>query len=178
METEEFQIARGTYAQVLQRKDDKVIARPPALHSVIVASNDEKETGEEVLEKVRKTVHAKDGWVTIDKVRKVKDRKTVHIDMKRSRVEDQSPLIQCSTCLGYGHGRKYCKEITPKCSHCGGSHLRKECEEYVARVTPRCCDCAAAKHTQADDTEHNAFSSDCPIRRRWEMAARARVAYC
>ncbi|KAL4702166.1 hypothetical protein ACJJTC_011506 [Scirpophaga incertulas] len=63
-------------------------------------------------------------------------------------------------------------------SHCGGPHLRRECEDWMAGMAPRCCNCASAKKTQAGEGEHNAFSSDCPIRRRWEMAARAKIAYC
>ncbi|KAL4720814.1 hypothetical protein ACJJTC_018966 [Scirpophaga incertulas] len=92
LETEDLQIARGIYAQVLQRKDDKVVARPPALHSVIVASKEETWTGEEVLEKVWETMNAKDGWVTIDKVRKVKDRKVIiscGTEEERRRVKER-----------------------------------------------------------------------------------------
>ncbi|KAL0870230.1 hypothetical protein ABMA27_006370 [Loxostege sticticalis] len=32
---------------------------------------------------------------------------SVHIDMQRVRVADQSPLVQCSMCLAYGHGRRF-----------------------------------------------------------------------
>jgi hypothetical protein len=100
---------------------------------------------------------------------------TVRLDLQRVRVEDQSPLVQCSICLGYGHGRKFCKERNERCSHCGGPHLRAECEVMLAGLPPSCTNCCAAKMR---DVEHNAFDAVCPIRKRWDAIARARVAYC
>lgn len=52
-------------------------AERAALHSIIVTSEDETEKGEDVLEKVREAVDAKEGWVRIEKVRKAKDRKII-----------------------------------------------------------------------------------------------------
>lgn len=51
--------------------------RPAALHSVVITSKDEGETGEEVLGKVRRTMDAKEGWIKVDRVRKAKDRKVI-----------------------------------------------------------------------------------------------------
>ncbi|XP_063894705.1 uncharacterized protein LOC126057099 [Helicoverpa armigera] len=63
----------------------------------------------------------------------------VYIDMQRIRVEDQSPLVQCSCiCLGYGHGRRLCTEKEEACSHCGGPHLRNSCPEAKANAPPSC----------------------------------------
>lgn len=47
-----------------------------------------------------------------------------YIDMQRVRVEDQSSLVQCSGCLGYGHSKRLCeeKEKGKMCGHCGGTH--------------------------------------------------------
>lgn len=89
---------------------------------------------------------------------------TVLIDLQRVRVEDQSLLVQCSLWLGYGHGRRFCTGTVEKCSHCGGPHMKSECADCV--------------HAKLDKVDHNAFSSVCPIRRKWEMLARATVAYC
>ncbi|KAJ2940792.1 hypothetical protein O0L34_g14909 [Tuta absoluta] len=100
---------------------------------------------------------------------------TVSIDIQPIRVEDQSPLVQCSLCLGYGHARKHCTEATVKCSHCGGDHMKVDCPGWVIREAPECCNCVKAK---LDNREHNAFSSDCPVRRKWEQMARSTVAYC
>lgn len=98
-----------------------------------------------------------------------------HIDLQRVRIEDQSPLVQCSLCLGYGHGRRFCKETLEKCSHCGGPHLKAKCADWIAGEPPLCCNCA---HAKLDNTGHNAFSDECPIRKKWDALARATVAYC
>lgn len=100
---------------------------------------------------------------------------SVQIDLQRVRVSDQSPLVQCSLCLGYGHGRRFCKETVEKCCHCGGAHMKSECADWLSDVPPSCKNCTQAKSNRA---EHNAFSNECPIRRKWEALARATVAYC
>lgn len=96
----------------------------------------------------------------------------LHIDLQRVVVEDQTPLIQCSICLGYGHGRKLCKETQPRCSHCGELHMRAECPA-LAEV-PSCLNCQRAKN---DRTDHNSFDRECPVRKRWDAIARRSVAY-
>lgn len=98
-----------------------------------------------------------------------------YIDLQKVKVEDQSPLIQCSQCLGYGHSRRFCKDSVERCSHCGGPHLRSECSDLLAGAEPSCCNCTGAKLERAD---HNAFSPDCPIRNKWDAIARASIAYC
>ncbi|KAL0852502.1 hypothetical protein ABMA27_006372 [Loxostege sticticalis] len=256
------------------------VERQSALHSIVIEAKEEGVTGDEVMRKVREAVNAKDGWVTVERVRKVKDKKVIlgcrtieerekvkerlkgtenhlrfedmrnqdpmvilrdviathtdedvkkalrnqnglvfrglepkedrmevkfrrkarntfmshivlrvspqiynrmlekgalHIDMQRVRVADQSPLVQCSLCLAYGHGRRFCKETTPKCTHCGGPHTRNECADWLSAAPPRCCNCSAAK---IENVEHTVYSSECPTRRRWEALARAKVQYC
>ncbi|KAL0821386.1 hypothetical protein ABMA28_004871 [Loxostege sticticalis] len=270
-----------TYATVAATSPRNPVAeRKSALHSIVIESKDEAATGDDVIKQVREAVNAKDGWVTIERVRKVKDKKvilgcrtveerervkerlkgasdrlnvedmknhdpmvilrdvitqhtdndiktairnqngvvfrgldgkddrlevkfrrkarnplmnhvvlrvspmiynrmlekgSVHIDMQRVRVADQSPLVQCSMCLAYGHGRRFCKVEVPKCTHCGGPHTRNECADFLAAAPPRCCNCVAAK---IENDEHNAFSTECQVRRRWEALARAKVQYC
>lgn len=66
----------------------------------------------------------------------VKEAGTLHIGMQRVPVFDQSPLIQCSCCLGFGHGRKWCAEKIVLCSHCGGDHLIKNCPDI--NEEPKC----------------------------------------
>ncbi|KAL4714192.1 hypothetical protein ACJJTC_008546 [Scirpophaga incertulas] len=83
LETEKSQIAGGTYAQILQGQDDRVAKRAPVLHSVIVVSKDEKETGEEVLEKVRKTER-----------RRVKERlQGAKEDLTVEEINNHDPLV-------------------------------------------------------------------------------------
>ncbi|KAL4705299.1 hypothetical protein ACJJTC_018985, partial [Scirpophaga incertulas] len=64
--------------------------------------------------------------------RKAVERGTLRIDLQQVRVEDQSPLIQCTRCLGFGHSKRFCREEVDLCSHCGGPHLRGECPDYRA----------------------------------------------
>lgn len=270
--------ARVTYSSVTAGKPATVHSERVALHSIVVTSEDVTESGEQVLDKVREAVDAKEGWVRVERVRKAKDRKIImscrtedernkikdriekagkrlvceevnnkdpllilkdvllknsdedvikaltnqnrnifsnleskddrisikyrrrarnpltghivvstsptiwrramdagalHIDLQRIKVEDQSPLVQCTRCLGYGHGKRFCRETVDLCSHCGGPHLRADCE--LRTIPPTCKNCTLAKY---DQTEHNAFSQTCPVRKRWDMLARTSVAYC
>ncbi|CAK1579807.1 unnamed protein product [Parnassius mnemosyne] len=258
-------LERATYASVVSNKTANIPKVRSTLHSVVVTSKDETESGEEVLDKVRKAVDAKDGWIKVERVRKAKDRKIIigfdtpeerskakhrletkgvdltveevrnkdpllillsvlsintdediikalrnqngyvfhgldgaedrvevisvsptiwrratetgyfHIDLQRVRVDDHSPLVQCSRCLGYGHSKKFCKEPADICSHCGGPHQGAECADRINGEPPACKNCTRAKLDQA---EHNAFSRDCPIRQKWDKIARSSVAYC
>lgn len=272
-------LERATYASVAAGLKKGNTEEKKTLHSVIVTSSDEQETGDEVLNQIREAINAKEGGVTIDRVRKARDRKViigcrseadrkkikdrldkaggklhteeiknkdplvilkdvlaynteeevlgalrkqnhktfeglgdedrmevkykrksrnaitnhiilkvsprlwsrlvergaVQIDMQRIHVSDQSPLVQCSQCLGYGHTRRLCKEEKETCSHCAGPHRKIECPEWGAGAAPVCRNCASAK---LGDTEHNAFSAECPVRRKWDALARATTAYC
>ncbi|CAG9783594.1 unnamed protein product [Diatraea saccharalis] len=98
----------------------------------------------------------------------------VYIGMERLKVEDQSPLIQCTKCLGFGHGKKFCQESASRCSHCGDPHLRANCPERKAGRPPRCCNCT---HAGIENEEHNAFSKECRVREKWEYLARTTTAY-
>lgn len=272
------QNSNKTYASVTALKGGSMERK--TLHSVVVSSNNEGENGDQVLEKLRTAMDAKEGWVKIEKVRKAKDRKViigfntkeerdkarnklnqdkvgltvkdienknpliilknvlsantnedilkalnnqnrdiftgknntqdkveikyrkrarnphinhivlsvppqvwrkaidagrVNIDLQRIWVEDQSPLMQCSRCLGYGHSKRYCQEKADLCSHCGGQHLKAECAAWLEGVTPSCQNCKKEKLANVD---HNAFSAACSVRRRWDNIARSTIAYC
>ncbi|CAK1602602.1 unnamed protein product [Parnassius mnemosyne] len=283
MEKQRETLERATMPTYANVTADKIIKTPPqrsTLHSVVITSTDETETGEEVMNRVRKAADAKEGWIKVGRVRKAKDRKiimgfetkeernkmknrlekegvnltveevknrdpllilrnvllvntdedvikalrnqnrgvfhgldegeirieikyrrktrnphtshivlsvspiiwqrvieigSIHIDLQRVRAEDQSPLVQCTRCLGYGHGKRFCKELSDLCSHCGGPHLRSECGDWLAGEPPKCRNCSKAKLFQ---TEHNAFSTNCPTRRKWDELARSTIAYC
>lgn len=276
----ELQNGRETYARVVANHcTTKLPEHRETLHSVVVTSTDETETGDEVLDRVRKVVDAKEGWVTVQRVRKAKDRKiimgfkskedqnkvkerlqtgdhliveevknkkpllvlrevlqintdediiralrnqnqsvfqglkgeesemeikyrrkarnpltshvvictspkiwgrilelgAVHIDLQRVKVADQTPLVQCTRCLGFGHSKRFCKDTTDLCGHCGGPHMRAECPEWLSDMAPACRNCLKAGR---DKAEHNAFDRDCPVRIKWDKIARAAVAYC
>lgn len=268
-----------SYASVAATPSGGNLPRRPALHSIVVSSKDEMDTGQEIIDKIRETIKAKESGLKIENIRKAKDRKViigchteegrekikkklklaadkfviedavnkkplvilkhvqedntdedikmalkiqnmhmfkdlseqdstfeilfrkktrnpqvshvvaraapllwrrmtdeghVHIDLQRVRVEDQSPLIQCSMCLGYGHSKRLCTEEMPKCSHCGGSHVKAKCDGWLANTVPTCTNCS---HAKLEKAEHNAFSSQCPIRHKWDTLARATIDY-
>lgn len=99
----------------------------------------------------------------------------LYIDLQHVRVTDQSPLVQCSRCLSYGHGRKNCMESVDLCNHCGGPHMKADCPAHAEGKTVTCRNCHLAKHTK---TDHSVFSGECPVRLKWDALARASVAYC
>ncbi|CAB3228099.1 unnamed protein product, partial [Arctia plantaginis] len=82
---------KTTYASVTA----KVSKRQPqeqTLHSIIIASKDTTESGEEVMGQIREAVNAKEGWVTIDRVRKAKDRKVIvgcRTEKERDKVKER-----------------------------------------------------------------------------------------
>lgn len=270
----------ATYASATATLNEKPLPKRNTLHSLVVTSKNESETGEEVLDRVRKAVDAKEGWIKVERVRKAKDRKIImgfrtteernkikdrfgkegidlvveevknkdpllilknvllvntdedvlralrnqnrdvfrgldseedrlgikyrrrtrnphtnhivistspaiwrkvldvgylHIDLQRVKAEDQSPLVQCTRCLGYGHSKRFCKEPTDLCSHCGGPHLRTECADWLADIPPTCKNCTRDK---LDQVCHNAFSYNCPTRQKRDELARLTIAYC
>lgn len=107
--------------------------------------------------------------------RRAVDAGALHIDLQLIRVADQSPLVQCSRCLSYGHSKRFCKETVDLCGHCGGPHLRANCPEWLAGTAPVCRNCTKA---ELGRTDHDAFGQECPIRKRWDLLARSAIAYC
>lgn len=280
MEKQHERMEKTTYASIAAVGAGRKAPVQTALHSIMITSKDEEETGETVLEKVREAINAKEGWIKVDKIRKTRDKKVVvgcktvterekikerlkkaekylkveeiknkdpllmlkdvfqyntdgdilkalgnqnrevfkdlkeqdkridikyriktrnphinhvvltvspiiwrraldaeilYIDLQRVKVVDKSPLVQCSLCLGYGHSRRFCKDEVEKCSHCGGSHMRADCEKWRDGAEPSCCNCTKAKMETFD---HNAFSQECPVRKKWDALARSNIAYC
>lgn len=279
-ENKKYQENRS-YANVVAGQTRKQPSFKPALHSVIISSKIETETGDEVLNQIKEVIKATENDIKIDRIRKAKDAKViiscgskeernkikeklhvakdklkveeiknknplinmkyvkgtitdeeilkslrnlnkeiftenekeknkieiayrkktynqlinhivirvspqiwksmlekgyVHLDYQRVKVEDQSPLIQCTNCLEYGHGRKYCKhDKQEKCSHCGEQHFKTQCEKWITGQPPTCSNCVHAKMV---DTNHNAFSDECRIKKKWEDLARSSINYC
>lgn len=272
---------RGTYADaVAANQNTRMPQNRAALHSIIITSEKKEETGQEIFEKIRKAVDAKEGWIQVEKVRKAKDRKIVvgcktqeerkklrerlenagqnliveeiknkrpllvlkgvtkmhsdedvlhalknqnrtvfdglngedaiaeikykkknrnphihdivlnvsptiwqralakkkvKIDLQQVDVKDQTPLVQCTRCLGYGHSKRFCKDMTDLCSHCGEPHLSVDCPDKKLGQSPTCINCTRAKVL---NNQHNAFNEECPIRKKWDSLARSAIAYC
>lgn len=68
---------RLNYAGVVAMPPKRQMPDRTVLHSVDIAAKDKEETGEAVLGRVQEAVNAKDGWVTVEKVRKVKNQKII-----------------------------------------------------------------------------------------------------
>ncbi|KAL4718520.1 hypothetical protein ACJJTC_002211 [Scirpophaga incertulas] len=66
-----------TYAGVAAGRQVDPKENRRALHSLIITSENEEHTGEQVLAELRDTIDAKQGWVKVEKVRKAKDRKVI-----------------------------------------------------------------------------------------------------
>lgn len=101
----------------------------------------------------------------------------VYIGLQRRPVEDQSPLVQCARCLGYGHTKTVCREPADLCSYCGGSHSWEKCNSRQEGKAPSCKNCTRAQNTTTSQA-HAAYSADCPERQKWDAIARSRVSYC
>ncbi|XP_045769808.1 uncharacterized protein LOC123870511 [Maniola jurtina] len=103
------------------------------------------------------------------------DHGKIYIDLQRRPIEDQSPLVQCAKCLGFGHTKTICREADQLCSYCGGVHSWEECSRRTGGGLPSCKNCQRANNKNND---HIAFSGDCPEKRKWDSIARSRITYC
>ncbi|XP_050563632.1 uncharacterized protein LOC126910634 [Spodoptera frugiperda] len=101
----------------------------------------------------------------------------VHVGIKRCTVEDQSPLVQCTRCLAYGHNKTICKAAKELCSYCSGEHTVRDCRSKAEGKVPACINCKTA-HRTGEDLAHTAFSEECQERQKWDGIARSRVSYC
>lgn len=104
---------------------------------------------------------------------------SVHIGPEKRKVEDQSPLVQCAKCLGFGHTRALCRESTQLCNYCGGKQSWQECWNREQKNLPQCKNCLRAKvDTTNITTPHMAFDPSCPQWQIWDGIARSKIAYC
>lgn len=88
----------------------------------------------------------------------------VNIDHQRVHVEEHVPLLQCYTCLQFGHTRKNCTSPNPVCSHCSSlTHLYKDCPVKKDTSAVDCFNCI--QHNKQFkwelDTRHSATSNTC-----------------
>lgn len=103
----------------------------------------------------------------------------VYIGLQRRPVSDHSPLVQCTKCLGFGHTKAICRERDELCSHCGRPHSWAQCKARKEDLPPKCKNCAAAHpNSSSRELAHNAFSSECPEKVKWDGIARSRISYC
>lgn len=84
---------------------------------------------------------------------------------------DQSPVRQCFRCMGFGHTANVCKgeEV---CGYCAQSHDTRTCTHRQG--PPQCNNCKTAL---GDEAPHPAYSTECPIWRKWDKIARTQISY-
>ncbi|XP_039761136.1 uncharacterized protein LOC120634525 [Pararge aegeria] len=87
---------------------------------------------------------------------------------------DQSPLVQCYQCLGFGHFFRECRNEV-SCGHCAEGHDTRQCPRKDS--TPKCINCSKAGSI-ASASSHAAYSRACPIWQKWDRVARSSVSYC
>ncbi|KAG7304755.1 hypothetical protein JYU34_010111 [Plutella xylostella] len=54
----------------------------------------------------------------------------------------------------------------------------EKCQVRLDRLPPTCKNCSASANGERNDLSHNAFSSECPERTKWDAIARSRISYC
>lgn len=108
--------------------------------------------------------------------KKLTEAGTVYIGLQRRPIVDQSPLVQCTKCLGYGHTKAVCKEPNQACSYCGEAHTWEKCPKRLGHEAPVCINCRRANGK--GEGKHLAFSDECPERQKWDAIARSRITYC
>ncbi|CAH2093360.1 unnamed protein product [Euphydryas editha] len=69
----------------------------------------------------------------------------IYVGFGHCSVENQSALIQCIKCVGYGHTKALCKEKNDLFSYCGGKHMGRHCPSRAKNETPHCVNCSRAK---------------------------------
>lgn len=87
---------------------------------------------------------------------------------------DQSPIVQCYRCMGYGHFVKECRSPDPGCGHCAGNHDSRQCPRKPD--TPSCINCL--KNGAGATSNHTSFSTTYPEWQKWDRIARDSVSYC
>lgn len=95
----------------------------------------------------------------------------VHLGYQIVPVLDQTPMLQCYNCMGFGHTARECRNVTT-CGYCSGDHETRSC--HNRNGNPTCCHCSQ----EGKVSHHPAYSADCPAWQKWDRIARISVSYC
>ncbi|GBP01649.1 hypothetical protein EVAR_90453_1 [Eumeta japonica] len=98
----------------------------------------------------------------------------LYIDLQKVAVYDQSPLVQCAKCLGFGHTKAVCGEKTATCSYCADKTHEWENARRKQNEEPKCKNCW--ENGIKTEANHEAFSNKCKVRQKWDEIARSRIA--
>ncbi|CAK1579810.1 unnamed protein product [Parnassius mnemosyne] len=103
----------------------------------------------------------------------LKDQK-VHVGYQIVPAIDQSPIVQCYRCMGFGHRANECAADKSTCGYCAGEHDSRQCPRNNG--APSCANCI--KNKVKGDHSHAAYSAECLVWQKWDRIARSLVAYC
>lgn len=97
--------------------------------------------------------------------------KQVYIGYKRVRVVDDTPLLQCFKCLGFGHLSMHCKN-TERCGYCAEGHRTNECPVKNECSKYKCYNC---KKYMNVDAVHRASSYEYEFYKRTQVNVESRT---
>lgn len=105
---------------------------------------------------------------------KVMEKSKLRIGWDVCRVYEAFDVVRCFNCSDYHHLAKNCTS-TKRCPRCAGEHTLLDCKS----TTECCCNCTAAMTSLkiALDTNHSAWSSDCPVYQRKIRSEQRRTNY-
>lgn len=88
----------------------------------------------------------------------------LNIDHQRVHASEHIPLLQCYSCLQYGHTRRRCSAAVTICSHCASSsHLYQNCPHKIDPSKAECHNCATQnRRNNKTSNKHSATSTKCP----------------
>ena len=95
----------------------------------------------------------------------------VFIGYRRARVVDETPLLQCYKCLGFGHTSNNCKN-EERCGYCAAGHRTSDCKVKDDIGKHECFNCRKYMNVRAN---HRASSYDCEFYKRTQMSVESRT---
>ncbi|XP_061719986.1 uncharacterized protein LOC133527111 [Cydia pomonella] len=88
----------------------------------------------------------------------------VRIGYQSVMAVDQSPVLQCFKCFGFGHRASECKSDA-RCAYCAEHHDTRSCNNR--ETVSRCVNCVN-RNCNERDCMHSAFSQTCPEWIKWD----------
>lgn len=101
--------------------------------------------------------------VNSDEYKQLIEMRKLRLPWRECRIFEHLYIVRCYKCCGFQHKSNGCQQ-NQKCGSCSGSHKFSEC-----KTKSECCvNCKAANDKQKKnlDTNHNAWSKNCPILKR------------
>lgn len=109
-----------------------------------------------------------------DLYKAVLEKGSLKLPWRECRVYEHIHLKRCFKCCGYSHKSNECKH-DQKCSRCAGSHKYSDCKN--SNLCCVNCKFANDKYNMNIDTNHHAWSKDCPVYKRRVSALVSKIEY-